>query len=149
MKIVLVFPPNIYQTKQSMPPLGLAWIAAVLRENGFEDISIIDSIANRYSNEGVISLLKEKKPDVIGISFGTQIRFNAFDLARLIKKELPLSLLVAGGPHPTLCAQDTLENIPEIDIICRGEGEYSFLNLVKAINQRGDLINVHIKKCIF
>lgn len=142
MKIVLVFPPNIYQTKQSMPPLGIAWLAAVLRENGFKDVSIIDSIANRYTNEEVVALLKTAKPDIIGISFGTQIRFNAFDLARLAKKELPSSLIVAGGPHPTLCPQDTLENIPEIDIICRGEGEYSFLDLVKAIDQKGSLASV-------
>ncbi|MFH1575556.1 MAG: radical SAM protein [Candidatus Nealsonbacteria bacterium] len=142
MKIVLVFPPNIYQTKQSMPPLGLAWIAAVLRENGFKDVSIIDSIANRYSNEEVIGLLKEKNPDIIGISFGTQIRFNAFDLARLIKKNFPNVVLVAGGPHPTLTCEDTLKNIPEIDIICRGEGEYSFLNLVKVIDEKRGLAGV-------
>jgi len=142
MKITLVFPPNIYQTKQSMPPLGIAWIAAVLRENGFREVSIIDSIAHRYTNEEVIAILKETKPDIVGLSFGTQIRFNAFELAKLIKKELPSSLIVAGGPHPTLCSQDTLENISEIDIICRGESENSFLNLVKAIAEKGDLANV-------
>jgi len=142
MKIVLVFPPNIYQTKQSMPPLGIAWIAAVLGESGFKDVSIIDSIANRYTNEEVINLLKTARPDIIGISFGTQIRFNAFDLIRLIKKELPSSLIVAGGPHPTLSCQDTLEGVPEIDIICRGEGENSFLNLVKTIEKKGDLANI-------
>ena len=142
MKITLVFPPNIYQTKQSMPPLGLAWIAAVLRENGFKTVSIIDSIANRYTNEEIIALLKTAEPDIVGISFGTQIRFNAFGLAKLIKKELPSSLIVAGGPHPTLCAQDTLENIPEIDIVCRGEGEYSFLNLAREIEKKGNLETV-------
>ncbi|MFH1780773.1 MAG: radical SAM protein, partial [Candidatus Nealsonbacteria bacterium] len=139
MKIVFVFPPNIFQTKQSMPPLGIAWLAAVLRENGFKDVSIIDSIANRYTNEQVLDLLKNSRPDIVGISFGTQIRFNAFDLARLIKKELPAILIVAGGPHATLCPQDTLENISEIDIICRGEGEYSFLNLVKVVAEKGDI----------
>lgn len=139
MKIVLIFPPNIYQTKQSMPPLGLAWLAAVLRENGFKDVSLIDSIANRYSNSEIIDLLKKENPDVIGISFGTQIRFSSFELARAIKKNFPDVPLVAGGPHPTLTSQDTLEHIPEIDIICRGEGEYSFLNLVKTIDKKGSL----------
>jgi len=142
MKIVLIFPPNIYQTKQSMPPLGIAWLAAVLRENGFKDISLIDSMANRYSNEDIIDLLKKQGPDIIGISFGTQIRFSTFDLARLIKKNFPEVPLVVGGPHPTLTPQDTLENIPEIDIVVRGEGEVSFLNLVKEIEKKGALENV-------
>jgi len=142
MKIVLVFPPNIYQTKQSMPPLGLAWLAAVLRKEGYNDVKIIDSIANRYTKEEVVELLKKEKPDLIGMSFGTQIRFSAFDLARLIKKNFPQIPLVVGGPHPTLTYQDLLENIPEIDIVLRGEGEISFVNLVKTIEKKGDLAGV-------
>ena len=142
MKIALIFPPNIYQTKQSMPPLGIAWLAAVLRENGFRDVFLIDSMAEKYTNEQILDLLKKEGPDIIGISFGTQIRFSAFELARLIKSNFPQIPLVAGGPHPTLTAQDTLENIPEIDIVCRGEGEVSFLNLVKAFDKRDDFINV-------
>lgn len=142
MKIVLIFPPNIYQTKQSMPPLGIAWLASVLRENGFKDVVLIDSMANRYSNEDIIGLLKKQGPDLVGISFGTQIRFSAFDLTRLIKKEFPKIPIVVGGPHPTLTSQDTLENIPEIDTVVRGEGEISFLNLVKAIESGRDLLGV-------
>lgn len=142
MKITLIFPPNIYQTKQSMPPLGIAWLASALREAGYKDVSLIDSMAGKYSNEEIIALLEKEGPDIIGISFGTQIRFSAFDLARLIKKNFPTLPIVAGGPHPTLTAQDTLENIPEIDIVCRGEGDISFLNLVRAIEKRADLADV-------
>ena len=142
MKIVLIFPPNVYQTKQNMPPLGISWLASYLRENGYKDVSIIDSMAGRYTNEEIIELLKQKKPDIIGISFGTQIRFSAFDLARLIKQNFPKVTLVVGGPHPTLTPQDTLENINEIDIVVRGEGEISFLNLVRTLESGGDLARV-------
>ena len=143
MKIALIFPPNIYQTKQSMPPLGIAWLAAFLRENGFKDVVLIDSMANRYSNEEIIDLLQKEGPDLVGISFGTQIRFSAFDLARLVKKNFPGVPVVAGGPHPTLTSQDTLENIPEIDVVVRGEGEIAFLNLVKNIERDGNLAEVN------
>lgn len=142
MKIALIFPPNIYQTKQSMPPLGIAWLASVLRENGFNDVVLIDSMANHYTNEEIIGLLKKEGADLIGISFGTQIRFSAFELARLIKKEFSKIPIIAGGPHPTLTAQDTLQNIPEIDIVVRGEGEISFLNLVKAIDSGIDFSGI-------
>lgn len=142
MKITLIFPPSTYQTKQTMPPLGIAWIAVVLRENGFRNVSLIDSVVNRYSNEKTVELLKREGPDVIGLSFGTQNRFYAFDLARLIKKNFPRIPIVAGGPHPTLTANDTLQNIPEIDIVVRGEGEYSFLDLIRTINKKGNLESV-------
>ena len=142
MKIALIFPPNVFQTKPNMPPLGIAWLAAVLRENGFNDVFLIDSLSNRYSQEEIIDILSEKKPDLVGVSFGTQIRFSAFELIRLIKNKFPDIFIVAGGPHPTLTAQDTLEHIVEIDAICRGEGEISFLNLVKKLEKGGDLAKV-------
>ena len=142
MKITLIFPPNIFQTKENMPPLGIAWLAAVLREAGYKDVSLIDSMANKYSNEEIVDLLKKEGPDIVGISFGTQIRFSAFDLARQIKKNFPNLPIVVGGPHPTLASQDTLENIPEIDIVLRGEGEISFLNLVKTLEKKGDLATI-------
>ena len=59
MKITLIFPPSLYQTKQTMPPLGIAWIAAVLRENGYKDIILIDSVINNYTNEDIINILKK------------------------------------------------------------------------------------------
>lgn len=142
MKITLIFPPSLYQTKQTMPPLGIAWIAAVLRENGYPDVSLIDSVINKYTSEDIINILKNNTPDIIGVSFGTQNRFYAFDLIREIKKYFPDISLVAGGPHPTLTADDIMRNIPEVDIVIRGEGEYTFLDLVKTIDKKGDLRKV-------
>lgn len=142
MKISLVFPPSIYQTKQTMPPLGIAWLAAVLRENGYSDINLIDSVINDYKNEDVIELLKKQTPDIIGVSFGTQNRFFALDLIRLIKKEFPQVPIVVGGPHPTLTADDLLKNVSEIDIVVKGEGEYTFLEIVQAIDQDNDLNDI-------
>ena len=143
MKISLIFPPSLYQTKQTMPPLGIAWLAAVLRENSYQDIFLIDSVINRYSDEDIIELLKKQDPDIIGLSFGTQNRFFAFDLIKLIKKIFPKVSIVVGGSHPTLTADDTLRNISEIDIVVRGEGEHSFLELVQTIENRGDFRHVN------
>ncbi|MFA6593811.1 MAG: radical SAM protein [Candidatus Buchananbacteria bacterium] len=142
MRIALIFPPSLYQTKETMPPLGLAWLAAVLRNNGFDDIYIIDSVINRYDNKKVVEILKEKGADMIGLSFGTQNRFHAFELAELIKKSFPATPIVAGGPHPTLTAADTLKHIKSIDIIVRGEGELTFLELVKAVVAGEDLADI-------
>lgn len=139
MKIALVFPPSLFQTKETMPPLGLAWLAAVLKQGGYDDIAIIDSVVEKLDNGQVIELLKSRQPDVIGLSFGTLNRFYAFSLADEIRKHFPLAVIVSGGPHPTLAAEDILENIKSIDMIVRGEGEYVFLELVKAVETKADL----------
>ncbi len=142
MKIVLVFPPSLYQTKETMPPLGLAWLAAVLQQGGYDGVLIIDSVVDKLDNLQVIGKLKDVQPDVIGLSFGTLNRFYAFDLAEEIRKNFPSAVIVAGGPHPTLAADDILANIKSIDIIVRGEGEYVFLNLVKALEMKSDLSQI-------
>jgi anaerobic magnesium-protoporphyrin IX monomethyl ester cyclase len=142
MRISLLFPPSIYQTKQTMPPLGLAWIAAVLRENGYRDVQIIDSVINSYSDEKIIEILQEQRPDIIGVSFGTQNRLQTFQLMKKIKSVFPETPLVAGGPHPTLTADDMMRHIKVVDVIVRGEGEYTFLDLVKTIESKGDLSSV-------
>jgi anaerobic magnesium-protoporphyrin IX monomethyl ester cyclase len=142
MKIGLIFPPSPYQTKETMPPLGIAWLAAVLRENGFKDVFLIDCVINKYSNEQVLELLKKEGPDLVGLSFGTQNRFYAFELAEMIKNNFPEIAIAVGGPHPTLTADDILKNISAIDIVGRGEGELTFLELVRAIDEKTDLRKV-------
>jgi len=142
MKIALIFPPSPYQTKETMPPLGLSWLAAVLRQHGFNDVYIIDSVINKYDNAQVIKIVKEQGADLIGLSFGTQNRFYAFELARKLRESFPEKLIVAGGPHPTLTAEDTLKNILAIDLIVRGEGEETFLELVKALDSGQDWKNL-------
>lgn len=143
MTISFVFPPSLYQTKQTMPPLGMAWIAAVLRENGFKDVSLIDCVINKYTNNDVMDLLKKNPPDIVGVSFGTQNRFYALDLIKDVKKNFPNALVVVGGPHPSLTTDDLLKNVSEVDMIIRGEGEYSFLALVKTLQADGDLREVN------
>jgi radical SAM superfamily enzyme YgiQ (UPF0313 family) len=118
-----------------MPPLGIAWLAAVLRENGYKEVFLIDAVINKYSNENIVEILKKDTPDIIGLSFGTQNRFLAFGCARKIKKNFPQIPIVVGGPHPTLTADDILKNIPEIDFVIRGEGEYAFLDFIKTFDK--------------
>lgn len=133
MKVTLIFPPSIYQTKQTMPPLGISWLAAILRQNGFPEVNLIDAVINKYSNEDILEILNNQQPDLVGLSFGTQNRFQAFELARLIKEKLPKIHLTVGGPHPTLTADDILRHLPFVDSVVRGEGEYTLLELARTL----------------
>lgn len=134
-KVVLVNPPEIkFQvTKDPMPPLGLAMLAAMLEQEKIP-VSIIDGALDKLDVNTLIETLKREAPDIVGITGTTWNRFDSFETARKIKKAFPSVPVVYGGPHATFTPYDTLTHLPEIDFVVRGEGEYTFLKLIKAIS---------------
>ena len=137
MKVVLIVPPGGYyaerwQKGSLMPSLGIGYIAAVLEKNNF-DVKIIDARVEGYTQAKLLKILKELNPDIAGLTFTTENRFDAFDTMRRIRETVPNAILVAGGPHVSLAADDTLTHIAELDYVVRGEGEHSFLELLNSL----------------
>jgi radical SAM superfamily enzyme YgiQ (UPF0313 family) len=60
-----------------------------------------------------------------------------------IKKNYPHIRIIAGGPHVTILPEETLARVPEIDIIVRGEGEETIVDLYNAIEKLKTLENVN------
>jgi radical SAM superfamily enzyme YgiQ (UPF0313 family) len=121
----------------SAPPLGLGYIGAVLENNGF-DVSIIDPNPLELPLKEVIRQVADEEPELIGIDCGTAYRYEAFELAAQLKTKMPNVTLVMGGPHVSFTAEETLARIPEIDVIVRGEGEVTMLELAKRIAEGKD-----------
>ena len=142
-KVVLVNPPQIKfeVTKDPMPPLGLAMLAAVMEQKKMP-VTIIDGYLHGYSWEELVEAVRKESPDIIGLTGTTWNRFDSFDTARHLKQAFPSVPIVYGGPHATFTAEDTLTNLPEIDIIVRGEGEVSFVDLVEALDKGTNLAEV-------
>lgn len=143
MDVLLIIPPGGYyaerwQRGSLQPSLGVLYLAGVLEKNGIK-VNIIDAHLEGFTFKELTQRVKELNPKIIGISFCTDNRFQAFESAKALKKELPHIPIVAGGPHPSLATQDTLENITEIDYVVKGEGEISFLKLVRTILSGGDI----------
>lgn len=153
MRVILIVPPGGYyaerwQKGSLMPALGIGYIASVLEKNHI-DVKIIDARVEGYSQSKLINVLRELSPDVAGLTFTTENRFDAFETMRRIKKAIPDIVLVAGGPHVSLAAEDTLLHIKELDYVVRGEGEYSFLELLTALkNGKGtdDVYGISFRK---
>ena len=55
------------------------------------------------------------------------------ELVRMVKKELPESIIVLGGPEVGYNALDVMKDNPEVDYIVSGEGELPFAMLVESI----------------
>lgn len=141
MKVVLVNPPeSTYQDHFSRThpyaPLGLAYLAAYIRERGV-DVEIIDAHIEKLKLNILLKKIDKAQPNLIGMSIFTQGRFPAMEFARGIKRHFPKIPLIVGGPHATLCTEDLLQNVPEIDYIIQSEGEVTLMKLCQFI-ERGD-----------
>ena len=62
------------------------------------------------------------QPDIVGIHFKTGAYESVRHVARLTRTSSPKSLIIVGGPHPTVAPLETIR-LPEIDIVVLGEGE--------------------------
>ncbi len=127
MKILLVIPPSSALTVT--PPIGPGYLVSVLRENNL-DAGILDAQKQSLSAEKTLDKICAIKPDVLGISVLTSNYPGAKKISVGVKKLLPNTKIVLGGPHPSALPEATLKEIPA-DFLIRGEGEYSFLELIK------------------
>lgn len=138
LKIVLIHPPKPKTVKkgersQWVRPLGLHYLTAVLKKNGFK-ITILDFEKDVMTRTQRLDALRQNQADLYGITSVTYTRFEAIDIAQDIKKLFPHSVIVVGGPHFMFTVEDTLSNVKEIDIVCTvQDGEYVMLNIARAI----------------
>ena len=141
MKIRLFVPPGGYFAERwskgsSMPPLGLLYIGAVLEKVG-TDVGIVPADILGLDWRGIVSRVRDERPDIVGVTSTTENRFQSFKLIRLARKAHPGALTIMGGPHASMAAEDTLAHIPELDIVVRGEGEMTTLEICRAFEKAG------------
>ena len=145
MKVLLIEPPK--KTWELMggdcvsPPLGLAQLAAVLERENIE-VDLIDCNARETGWQGLERAIEEARPDIIGASAMTPFFPEALRTMETARRVNPEIITVLGGPHPTFTAEETLKENPEIDIVARGEGERTIVDLVRCLERGGELSQV-------
>jgi len=142
MKIQLFVPPGGYFAERwskgsTMPTLGLLYIGAVLEKEGI-DVEIVPADVLKMSWKDIARKIQDERPDIVGVTSTTENRFQSFKLVRLAKKAYPPALTVMGGPHASMAAEDALAHIPGLDIVVRGEGEETTLDLCRALERSKD-----------
>jgi len=126
---------------EAAPPLGILYIATMLMEKGI-DVSVIDEAAQGFSMKDTVSWVRKENPDILGFSTLTSSGRRAAMIAEAVKKEDPNITIVFGNFHATFNAERILKKYPSVDVIVRGEGEYTILELVKALEKKGSLKEV-------
>lgn len=121
------------------PPLGLCYIATMLERNGFK-VKIIDrnALMTKHSadcfavDEITRSEIAQFKSDIVGITSTTaaffDVNVNVLGMIKSIDKNI---VTVLGGPHASACPEEMLSKYKDIDIVCRGEGEITMLEIAK------------------
>ncbi len=120
----------------------MAYIASYVRENSNHEVRILDALTLNYTQREIIKTIEDFEPDVVGISVhSTPSIYDAYDVARIVKEVDPDITIVTGGVHVTFTAEEVLQECSQIDIVARGEGEATMLDLLNHLEKGESLRN--------
>ncbi len=138
MRILLINPPHpsigSRIPREHLPPLGLLSIGGPLID-ARHTVQLLDAALGPMSTKTIVEEVEAYAPQVIliGHSGSTSAHPTIIDVTRLIKREMPGIKIIYGGVFPTFHWRKILFENPQIDIIVRGEGEATTLQLIHAI----------------
>jgi len=135
MRIVLASPESKVWSSRKHIPLGLGYLAAVLREAG-HDVIIYDASIEDFPLEYYLDQANsEDKPfKVLGITAATPLIEDAWDMAKIGKEYGMITIL--GGPHLTIMPGESLSpEHPQVDYTFKGEAEEGIVAFIDALEQ--------------
>jgi anaerobic magnesium-protoporphyrin IX monomethyl ester cyclase len=118
------------------PSYALVCLAAVAEREGM-DVRIIDAAAENLSIEQTVAEIREYKPDIAGISSTTAGIFASGKLAACLKELDEGIITIIGGCHVTSLPEETLVEFNSFDIAVIGEGELTFTEILRTIDETG------------
>jgi len=141
LKVLFIVPEIRLDSGPNHFPFWAGILAAIVEKKGGQ-IGILDLNALRMKYGGRLvpdKIIEEEirleKWDLIGIGGLTSTYGRIKQLAPLIRKSSPDSIFIGGGGWSTYNPDEILQLVPEMDMICIGEGEETFSELYDEINQ--------------
>ena len=123
--VLLIYPffkPALDRSVFRFPPLGIAYLAASLRKEGYV-VQLLD--CTFLSKRKALQQAVETRAEIVGIYAMVTMAEDAMEFARHLRQQT--RLLIAGGPLPTC---DPLPFLEVFDVIVRGEGEHTLVHLL-------------------
>jgi anaerobic magnesium-protoporphyrin IX monomethyl ester cyclase len=126
------------------PPYGIIQLAAYLEKQVTDiDLEVLDCNAEKVDWKNMEQRIAAFKPDVVACaSLATCNTYAVVKTLETAKRIDPNILTVTGGQHFTATAQDSLQQFPVIDVIVRGEGEQTFVELIRTYQVKATFSNV-------
>jgi radical SAM superfamily enzyme YgiQ (UPF0313 family) len=124
------------------PPIGIMSLSAVLKREGHECI-MFDQANPKTPNEVIIDEIRRRKPAVVGLSFLSTTSYPyAKIMARQIRAVDSKVKLAFGGVFASLNSQLVKLQCPEVDFVCRGDGEQLILDLIERLDDPEEIPGV-------
>jgi radical SAM superfamily enzyme YgiQ (UPF0313 family) len=112
------------------PPIGIMSLSAVVKQSGHE-CTMFDQANPETPNDVIIDRINREQPDLVGLSFLSTTSYPyAKLLARKIRARNQKVKLAFGGVFASLNAPLVKLQCPEVDFVCRGDGEQLLLDLL-------------------
>lgn len=135
-KILLVNPPyvgHVYSGyKEAVAvnvPLGLAYLGGILEKNS-TPVEVLDANILELSTEETAKRVLKSECQYIFLTTTSNTITKVYEIAKIVKSNSN-KIIVAGGPHVTFEPERTLKECPHVDIVVRGEGERTALELAQ------------------
>ncbi len=133
MKILFIYP-NIARARS--PQVGLSSLAGTLEREGHDcrlmDITFLE---DSQVGDAYRKALRDYQPDIVGVSCRSTEWETAQAILCMADPGVPV---VAGGPHATIAPEEVIAD-EHIDMLVRGEGEESIIDLFDRIEAGADL----------
>ena len=133
-KVVFFFPS--FASSEATAPLGILAVATPLLNAGYS-VKLVDSTITPNFKKRVLEEVRDALCLSISLVTGPMIRETA-EIAKAVKAWNPDFPIILGGWHPSLLPKQTLE-AEYIDIVVRGQGEETLLELVQHIESRSPI----------
>jgi len=116
---------------QESPYLNIAYLIASVKKAGYSS-QFIDMVVDEYSVDDIVEFCVKNKPALIGFSAFTVQMNDVGIIAKAIKAKYSEAIICVGGCHVYALPLETLENIPEVDFVVRGEAENILPKILKS-----------------
>ncbi len=145
MDLLLVDPPRVYWGFGGglgffSPPVGLVTLATFLDQNGV-NVDVLDCNALGIGWEDLPAEINRRDPRCVGVSSSMTCYVpNSFRCLEIVKQVNPKITTIGGGLQFSLAPEESFRRCDALDIIVRGDGEFTTLELLKQIQQHGDIL---------
>lgn len=124
------------------PPIGIMSLSSVLKRAGHE-VRLFDQANPDTPDDVIIGEVGRWRPDLVGMSFLSTTSYPyAKMLARALRAAQPEIKLAFGGVFTTLNAGHVKRQVPEVDFVCRGDGEQLILDLLEHLEDPSGVAGV-------
>lgn len=126
-------------------PLGTLYLVSVLENNGFnvefKDYQLFN-IEKSIDSNLFLNFLLDVSSNIISISCLCSSLLTVLPAVQKLKDIHPEKIIILGGPGVSGIADKILKHFPGVDIVVKGEGEVTIVDLMNKVNNCGlDTVN--------